>query len=171
MAKSCLPDWYARPPFIRSLSTVDDQGHIVASSNERSIGRRIDLEEYFPGGTNSGGRPCDTLARLGGDEFVLLLPNIRQEEDGLKVADKIRYSVALPFLLQEHRVLVSASIGVAFSPDHAGDEHALMRCGDQAMYQVRAQGGDPYAMYRQIRPQAATATILDQHCRRRGSRK
>nr|WP_321466679.1 diguanylate cyclase [uncultured Desulfobulbus sp.] len=92
-------------------------------------------------------RASDTLARLGGDEFVLLLPSIKESGDALKVAEKIRQSVALPFVIEGHRIQVAASIGVALYPDHEVDELALMQCADQAMYRAKARGGDQYALY------------------------
>lgn len=92
-------------------------------------------------------RATDTLARLGGDEFVLLLPNLKDGQDALKVAEKIRQSVEGAFCIEGHRIQVSASIGVALFPDHAADELALMQCADRAMYRAKAKGGNQFGFY------------------------
>lgn len=42
-------------PFLRSLSAVDGQGRIVTSSQMANIGRRVDLDDFFPRATDSGG--------------------------------------------------------------------------------------------------------------------
>lgn len=68
----------------------DTLGHPVSNQLLQAWVTRLDQEL----------RASATLARLGGDESVLLLLNIKQEEDGLQVADKIRYSVVLPFFIQ-----------------------------------------------------------------------
>jgi len=118
----------------------DTLGHPVGDQLLKALATRLGREL----------RASDTLARLGGDEFVLLLPNIKEAQDGLKVAEKIRCSVALPFLIEGHRIQISASIGVALYPDHAADEQALMQCADQAMYQAKAHGGNQYGLYGEI---------------------
>lgn len=42
-------------PFLRSLSLVDAQGGIVASSQAANLGRRVDLNDFFPFASSSGG--------------------------------------------------------------------------------------------------------------------
>lgn len=48
-------------PFLRSLSMVDGQGRILASSQASNIGRSVDLNDFFPYTTNAGG----PLLRIG----------------------------------------------------------------------------------------------------------
>jgi len=93
-------------------------------------------------------RAIDTLARLGGDEFVILLHGIKNSRAGVVVAEKIRQAVEQPFLLNQHQVRVSASIGMAFFPDHGTDEEGLLRCADSAMYRAKANGGNRFEVYR-----------------------
>ena len=110
----------------------DALGHPVGDRLLQALATRLSREL----------RASDTLARLGGDEFVLLLPLIKDCQDALKVAEKIRLSVALPFYIEGHSIQVGSSLGVALFPDHAADELALMQCADQAMYRAKARGGD-----------------------------
>ncbi|MDD2465642.1 MAG: diguanylate cyclase [Desulfobulbus sp.] len=115
----------------------DTLGHPVGDRLLQALATRLSREL----------RASDTLARLGGDEFVLLLPNIKDCMDALKVAEKIRQSVALPFCIEGHQVQVSSSIGVALYPDHGADERALMQCADRAMYRAKAKGGDQFELF------------------------
>jgi len=92
-------------------------------------------------------RAIDTLARLGGDEFVILLPAVKNSRAGVVVAEKIRRAVERPFLIDQHQINVSTSIGIAFYPDHAVNEEGLMRCADSAMYQAKANGGNRFEVW------------------------
>ena len=85
-------------------------------------------------------RNSDTVARLGGDEFVVLLPVVEGPADALAVAEKIRHALQEAFVLDGHVVQISASMGAAIYPDHGGDELALTKSADLAMYAVKAQG-------------------------------
>lgn len=85
-------------------------------------------------------RNSDTVARLGGDEFVVLLPVVEGPADALAVAEKIRRSLHETFELDGNLVQISASMGVAIYPDHGGDELALTKSADLAMYAVKAHG-------------------------------
>lgn len=92
-------------------------------------------------------RAADTLARLGGDEFVVLLPTVESSGDALVVAEKIRQAVGRPIVLDEHRLHVAASIGVAIYPDQAENEAQLLGGADAAMYQAKVSGGDRVQLY------------------------
>jgi diguanylate cyclase (GGDEF)-like protein len=90
---------------------------------------------------------ANTLARFGGDEFVILIDDIRDPIDAVRVAERVQAisSRALPVGAQE--VFVSPSIGVAVSsPDHrSGDE--VIRDADIAMYRAKEAGGGRYAVF------------------------
>lgn len=86
-------------------------------------------------------RESDTAARIGGDEFVVLLPDLPSVEAALRVAEKIRSSVAQEFVTPHGAVLdISSSIGVALYPDHGDTENDLLRLGDEAMYRAKKAG-------------------------------
>ncbi len=98
-------------------------------------------------------REIDTVSRFGGDEFVVLLGDlttnqVHATELANKVAENIRVSLALPYVLAggnesetiEHRC--SASIGVVlFSKQHQSQED-LLKWADVAMYRSKAEGRD-----------------------------
>lgn len=82
-------------------------------------------------------RPDHLLGRLGGDEFALLAPGVG-ERDGLKIAGQVQAALERPFAIEEILVQVEASIGIAVSPQHGRDSHALLRHADVAMYDAKA---------------------------------
>jgi len=85
-------------------------------------------------------RDEDTLARLGGDEFAVLLPEVRDAEAAIGVAGSLVDAIAVPVEVGRHRVVVTASIGVAVRPEDGNERRSLMRHADLAMYRAKALG-------------------------------
>lgn len=85
-------------------------------------------------------RESDTVARIGGDEFVVMLPEMATVQSATLVAQKILVALSRPFDIVAQQIHISASIGIAFSPEHGADEHALLQSADAAMYQAKNNG-------------------------------
>lgn len=98
-------------------------------------------------------RESDTAGRFGGDEFVVLLPDLHSSDLARVVAEKIRLALAQDYVAPQGKALhISASIGVAIYPDHAGTEQALLRLGDEAMYHAKKGGRDAVHLCAPIAP-------------------
>jgi diguanylate cyclase (GGDEF)-like protein len=84
-------------------------------------------------------RPDDLVARLGGDEFALVLEggDVRAAE---RAAARAREVLSDPFSLEGLLVEVSASTGIAVSPDHGHDLEELLKRADVAMYLSKESG-------------------------------
>jgi diguanylate cyclase (GGDEF)-like protein/PAS domain S-box-containing protein len=89
---------------------------------------------------------ADTIARQGGDEFVLLFQNASRE-NVITAAEDIIESLSTPFVIEDHEIFITPSIGISFYPEHGEDAHALMRCADAAMYQAKKRGKNTYRVY------------------------
>ena len=83
--------------------------------------------------------------RLGGDEFALLLPGY-DEDTALIAASSIVDRVAA--LKLEQVELVTVSVGVAISPQHADDRDELVRLADSALYWAKEYGKNRVRAYR-----------------------
>src|SRR5713226_2158127 len=81
-----------------------------------------------------------TIARLGGDEFTILLPRAADDLTARRVAERLARSLAEPFQIGRHELVVSASIGLARSSAalHAAED--LLRAADVAMYRAKVGG-------------------------------
>ena len=91
-------------------------------------------------------RPEDTLARFGGDEFVVLLEDIEQPEEAVRVAKRITEELRRPFHLEGHEIFASASIGVSLGTARTKSSEELLRDADTAMYQAKKDGSG-YRMF------------------------
>jgi diguanylate cyclase (GGDEF)-like protein/PAS domain S-box-containing protein len=92
-------------------------------------------------------RGSDTVARLGGDEFVILLEDFQDSSDAVLVAERVLGELKLPFLLKEHEVVTSASIGIVVSGVGYERPADVLRDADISLYRAKAQGRDRYAVF------------------------
>lgn len=90
-------------------------------------------------------REHDTLARLGGDEFVAGLVGLQQLGDCEVVLKRMLQAASAPIQIEAGTIEVSASIGVAFFPEHGQEIDALISKADQAMYLSKRCGGNRLA--------------------------
>jgi diguanylate cyclase len=79
-------------------------------------------------------RASDTVARLGGDEFALVLQGAADSASALFVAERIDVALDEPFVVDEARLQVDASIGIAIFPRHGEDAEQLLKRADVALY-------------------------------------
>jgi diguanylate cyclase (GGDEF)-like protein/PAS domain S-box-containing protein len=120
------------------FKTVNDSlGHGVGDRLLLAIGRRI--EELT--------RPIDTVARLGGDEFALIAGRVADGAAAAHVAERLQRGLAVPFLIGEHEVYVTASIGIALPDEETADAERLLRDADLAMYRAKASGRGCYEVF------------------------
>ena len=92
-------------------------------------------------------RKADTVARTGGDEFLIIVSEILAREQVDQVARKVLDALSQPFVLDGHKVDISASIGVSTFPEHGGDVETLVKKADTAMYLAKDHGRDNYQYY------------------------
>ena len=89
-------------------------------------------------------RPEDTVARLGGDEFIVLLESPQGLDQTIFVAERVAQTLQAPFVLDEHEVTTTASIGIALGTSSRDTPDDLLRNADFAMYRVKEQGKASY---------------------------
>ncbi|MGB6300001.1 MAG: EAL domain-containing protein [Rivularia sp. (in: cyanobacteria)] len=91
--------------------------------------------------------PRDTIARWGGDEFTLLLSEIGDARDAAAVAEEILNTLKPAFLIDNHFLHISTSIGIAIYPNHANDGETLIKNADVALNRAKLQGRNHYQVY------------------------
>jgi diguanylate cyclase (GGDEF)-like protein/PAS domain S-box-containing protein len=143
----------------------DGLGHTVGDQLLVSVARRLE----------SCLRPGDTVARLGGDEFTVLLEDIGDRAEAVRVAERIHRVMAEPHALKAHdescggahEVFTTASIGIAESGLGYEQPEEMLRDADTAMYRAKAGGAARQQVFdRAMHSQALSRLHIENDLRR-----
>jgi len=109
----------------------------------------------------------DTLARLGGDEFVILLEEVNETEEATAIAERLLRELRRPFVIEQHEVYTSASIGIVIDAEHRRTSQELLRDADTAMYRAKQEGKACYQVFdAQMHKRAISRLRLENELRR-----
>lgn len=89
----------------------------------------------------------DTVSRIGGDEFIVLLENIGEPTHIAIIAENLVNAINKPIMVNEHEILVSASLGIAIYPRDGQSSASLLSNADAAMYRAKEAGRNTYQFY------------------------
>jgi diguanylate cyclase (GGDEF)-like protein len=117
----------------------DSLGHAIGDKLLKAMGERLPAAV----------RKSDTVSRQGGDEFVVVLSAIEQSEDASLSATKIIASVIEPYLIEQHELHVTVSVGISIYPDDGAEAEALIQNADNAMYHAKETGGNKYQYFKE----------------------
>lgn len=106
----------------------------------------------------------DTVSRFGGDEFVVLLTEMTEVKDIIKVVERISYVLSIPYELDEKELHVTSSIGVAIYPDDGKNIDTLLKHADTAMYDAKDSGRNSYKLYSEEMNTASMERLILQNC-------
>ncbi|MGZ3634687.1 MAG: diguanylate cyclase domain-containing protein [Syntrophales bacterium] len=115
----------------------DTLGHHMGDRLLQAVGSR--LTELL--------RKGDTIARMGGDEFLILLPEINNVGVTTTIAQKIVESFQSPFIIDDRKLQITTSIGIAIYPDVSDDVETLIKNADIAMYRAKGSGRNNYQLF------------------------
>ncbi|MFC3532757.1 EAL domain-containing protein [Vogesella facilis] len=128
----------------------DSLGHATGDALLKAVAQR----------TRGELRDMDTVGRTGGDEFVIILPELADSAQAASVAERILEALQAPFSLDGHQLVVSASIGIAISPDDGHSAELLLKNADMAMYDAKAGGRNGFRFFTRHMTQAANERLL-----------
>lgn len=134
----------------------DSLGHLVGDALLVELSRRFSqcVRE-----TDTVATPNNVsgVARLGGDEFVVLLEGFKNDEDALRVAERLLDSVTTPITCGSHTIHASLSIGVALGNADYTCAEDLLRDADTALYRAKSAGRGRYQLFSAEQHTAAVA--------------
>jgi diguanylate cyclase (GGDEF)-like protein len=140
----------------------DALGHMIGDQLLIAVARK--LEACLRSG--------DTVARFGGDEFTILLGDIKDVADAIRIANRIREELRLPFKLDEYEVFTTVSIGIALSATGYDRPEDLLRDADTAMYCAKKLGSGCFEVFDKSMYDRAVASLeLDNDLRQAIERK
>ena len=84
-------------------------------------------------------RPEDTLSRFGGDEFAMLLEDVPNPRDAVRVAQRIMQELRSPFELEGRELVLRASVGIALGNGRTEGPGELLKEADTAMYRAKEE--------------------------------
>jgi diguanylate cyclase (GGDEF)-like protein len=115
-----------------------DLDHFKQINDSYGHGRGDDVLASVGAVLSATVRASDFVGRNGGEEFIILLPNT-DTQHATAVAEKILAAVAAITVPGVERD-ITASLGIATIPDHAGDGDGLVRSADRALYAAKTNG-------------------------------
>ena len=115
----------------------DTLGHAVGNLLLKEVGERL-LHCCKKG---------QTVARFEGEEFALLLTQIESTDDLVETGRIIDEALKPSFLLVEHEVYLTASIGISLFPYDGDDGATVLQNAGAALYRAKTQGGNNYQFY------------------------
>jgi diguanylate cyclase (GGDEF)-like protein len=80
------------------------------------------------------------MARLGGDEFALIMPEIADPSRAEAMGCTLQQLLNEPFEVEDMRLSIGGSLGLALFPDWQETGEDLMRLADVAMYAAKKDG-------------------------------
>jgi diguanylate cyclase (GGDEF)-like protein/PAS domain S-box-containing protein len=115
----------------------DSLGHLVGDKFLVSVAHQL----------QSCLRPEDTISRLGGDEFAILLNEVHEISNTVRVAERIQMQLKSTAMLETVNRSSTASIGIAMYNGHYVEAQEMLRDADTAMYRAKLQGGNRYQIF------------------------
>ncbi len=115
----------------------DTLGHPIGDLLLRAVAERL----------SACVRQADTVARFGGDEFAVIQAGPERAQDVAILAERIIEALSLPYEIDNHRVNISASIGIAMIPADGSDADTLLKNADIALYRAKAGGRRVYRFF------------------------
>jgi diguanylate cyclase (GGDEF)-like protein/PAS domain S-box-containing protein len=85
-------------------------------------------------------RPGDTVARLGGDEFAILLEEVADVGQALRVAERIHLELRAPFRVHGHELFATATLGIALAAPYHEQAEELLRDAATALHRGKRRG-------------------------------
>ncbi|TQV72108.1 EAL domain-containing protein [Aliikangiella marina] len=92
-------------------------------------------------------RETDIVARLGNDEFAVLLENCGSTRDIALVAEKIQAFMANSFVINNHELFLTATIGIASFPECGLEPAILIKSAELALHKAKEKGRNNFEFY------------------------
>jgi diguanylate cyclase (GGDEF)-like protein len=108
----------------------DTLGHLVGDRLLIEVARRI----------NARLRVTDMAARFGGDEFVILQQPLHDPAHAGVLADRLVADLSEAYFIDDQRIVIGASVGIAVYPKDGDDVEDLLRHSDVALYRAKFDG-------------------------------
>ncbi len=121
----------------RFKAVNDALGHAAGDALLRAVAQRL----------RDCTRESDLIVRLGSDEFAIIQERSTQPSDSANLARRLIGVLSKPFEINQQRVTVSVSIGIALSDDGLVDSDVLLKRADVALHRAKSDGRGVYRYF------------------------
>jgi diguanylate cyclase (GGDEF)-like protein len=140
----------------RFKNVNDTLGHPIGDALLRQVGERLKSVMGEHG----------QVGRLGGDEFKAVLPGIVDIGFLESLSRTLIEQVSRPYMIEGHRVLIGASVGIAIGDPGRACADSLIRNADLALYAAKAAGRGKHCFYEpSMHSEAADRQLLENDLR------
>jgi diguanylate cyclase (GGDEF)-like protein len=94
-------------------------------------------------------RKVDTMCHYVSDGFTFLLPQISKPETAAYVAQRLLDVVSKPFVIMDHELFVTVSVGISTYPTDGAEPKQLLKNADIALQQAKSRGRNLYQFFHQ----------------------
>jgi diguanylate cyclase (GGDEF)-like protein len=134
----------------------DSLGHIAGDDVLATIAQRISAVL----------RPDDRLGRFGGDEFVVVVPDVGDVHELEIIAERLSSAITTELTVEQHRIVPTASIGIAVSTATSTSE-SLLRDTDSALFRAKGAGRARWHFFDEaMHAQAVSRLTIEDELRR-----
>ncbi len=90
------------------------------------------------------------VTRFGGDEFLVMQSPIANFGDPTNLAENMLDIFKNPWEIGEHKIYITASIGIAIFPNDGVDVSEILKNADTAMYKAKGEGKNKYQFFHKL---------------------
>jgi diguanylate cyclase (GGDEF)-like protein len=87
------------------------------------------------------------LARLGGDEFAILLEDISETAEAIRLAGQLNGALSELYTIEQHEIFMNACIGIVIGDGRYEQPEHLLRDADTAMYRAKSLGTGRFEIF------------------------
>jgi diguanylate cyclase (GGDEF)-like protein/PAS domain S-box-containing protein len=106
-------------------------------------------------------RANDTAARVGDDEFAAVCEELHDRKEASDIARRILAAIAEPVMFGNDTVVITASVGIAFTPAESGT--TLLRDATIALHRAKCRGGAQITIFDPTELQTARRDLILAH--------
>ena len=92
-------------------------------------------------------RDGDTVGRRSGNEFGFVMANLGHERDAIALAQRMLEAIAVPFTVNGHATVITASIGISVAPKNGETGAVLLKSADAALLRAKEAGRNTFRFY------------------------
>lgn len=115
----------------------DSLGHAVGDQVLKLVASRM-LQQL---------RQVDTVARVEGDEFAILMEDLGDDREPIRLAEKVQGILNSPLRVEDREIFISASIGIVISNPGYETSEQVMSDAKDAVTQAKHSGRSKYIVF------------------------